>query len=943
MLGSLLIQPQVLARIADPARQRSEAEDLADEILALLHRIVLDPAAMAAIVPAGKAAGDAMGARLATLVQPNLPRGLAALQALFAPLVARFEALGQGPSSAPDLLARMADALEALAGATGSLSDDAIRAFVRRAAHIAQNDFGLDLRAIAAEAKRFVADFRTRIGNEGAAGTAATRHALACLLGRVERDLLPQLPQIDFAVDFVADLAIGELRRTGLADLRDQANCLLGKIEAVLRAVAEMARLLAARGLPRAAPAPLARADAAPLARSAPGRGDDATFCWYASWLYAKRRQGSGTGTSDGHIFLQVVTNIFTLNHYPHDEVWHSADRKSLVLRRAAGADEILHRAEAPFEWYEAPQFSGDVPAPPFDGAAHAEHFLMRRIEGPFLETWTHVSSILANFTIGLVHLIQLATSPNEFAVNAQRWMWTWVNACVSTTHVPLPSLIAWKAGTGVGLKFVFSPLLVMIGTALGGLEGKHSKTNGDNIFLQYLTLLGGDALGAVKNDVVVTLVHDFFLSLFTLINNDGPRDAPADGSTDLRPCNRDMSGPVVSLVNALLGMLFIKMVRREDHGLPPAGSLTRFVLWCVVGAPLMAFVGTFSGVLVGWGIARATTLKQLWQEPLLAAAIGLVMSPVTLYNALEGDTDDGRYNPNIDPQGNAFAVPRLPFNGYAPASTSPYRLPYAAGTVSFIGQAHQGFFSHMRYGQTVQVYAYDFAHDFQDEILCVRDGVVVDYFDWITDDIDPNFNQLMAAVQEACGLTATPTAAQINAAAVAGLPCLLVPGQSGAPIPGVAGSGDVGVGGGGGVNQFQFTWNFITVRHTAVDNAHDLDQGGGVVTTFAQYGHGAKGGVRAAFLARGVQPRNIIGTVVRQGDVLMLAGDTGTSFHNHLHLHVLPQGTPAQATQPPPLNAGNLPPYTLPFVFREARHVLGRDGPLRHLTWYTSENPRLG
>ncbi len=298
MLASLLIQPQTLRRI-DGHRPRSDDEDLADEILALVHRIVLDPAAMAAIVPAGKAAGEAMGARLATLVQPKLPRGLAALQALFAPLLARFEALGQGPAAPADLLLRIADGLEALAGATGSLSDEAIRAFVRRVAQIAQRDFGLDLGAIAAEAKRFVADFRTRITAETDAGSAPTRHALACLLGRVERDLLPRLPVVDFATDLIADLLIAELRRSGLVELRDRAQCLLGKIEAVLRAVADAARALAARGLPRAAPRPMA---AAAVCRRALSRLDTfaASVCSVSrlSVGYSANRASSAARTS---------------------------------------------------------------------------------------------------------------------------------------------------------------------------------------------------------------------------------------------------------------------------------------------------------------------------------------------------------------------------------------------------------------------------------------------------------------------------------------------------------------------------------------------------------------------------------------------------------------------------------------------------------------------
>ena len=70
-----------------------------------------------------------------------------------------------------------------------------------------------------------------------------------------------------------------------------------------------------------------------------------------------------------------------------------------------------------------------------------------------------------------------------------------------------------------------------------------------------------------------------------------------------------------------------------------------------------------------------------------------------------------------------------------------------------------------------------------------------------------------------------------------------------------------------------------------------------------------------------------------------MHAGDTGTSFHNHLHMHVL--GATAATPATGPVNSSVLTPYTLPFVFKEGRHVIGRDGPLRRLTWYTSDNER--
>ena len=42
------------------------------------------------------------------------------------------------------------------------------------------------------------------------------------------------------------------------------------------------------------------------------------------------------------------------------------------------------------------------------------------------------------------------------------------------------------------------------------------------------------------------------------------------------------------------------------------------------------------------------------------------------------------------------------------------------------------------------------------------------------------------------------------------------------------------------------------------------------------------------------------------------------------------------------PIPDSSLTPYTLPFVFREAKHVIGRDGVLRNLTWYTSDNEKV-
>ncbi len=920
MIGSLLIQPQMLARM----QGRSNAEELGDEVMALLHRIVLDPAALQAIAPALQVAGDALGQRLHQHVQARLPQGLAAVQALLAPVLQRFTTLGASVASPAEIPGRIADALDALAASLDGLSDNGIRAFVRRVAQIAAQDFGLSTAVLTSELRRFLGEFRTELEVATDAGQAPTRHALGCLLGRLERELIPLFPVLDLNPDRLAGLLIAELRRTGALDLRDQAACLLGKLQAVLRALAEVARTVTV-ATPRAAPrgaalrtAPPGRrtalARAVPRAFGVPPRSEDAHYCWYASWLYATRLQGIGSDTPGAAIFWQIV-----IPGYPTDEVWQTADRKTLVLRRTVGADEVLYRSEAAFEWHQAPQFSGSTPVAPTSGAARVEHFVLKRIGAPFLEDWARVTAILADAAAGMWHVIAMATSPKERGANIPLWLWKWANAVSAGPAAPLPSLIAQKAGWGMGGKYVFSPLVAMLSVILGSLEGVHTKTGAGNGFLQWLTLLGGDALNAFTIHAVTQGLRDLSLSVFTLIDYEGPGQKPENGP-DLRPRNWDMAGPLVGFVNTLLGMLFIKLIRREDHGLPIGGNPKPFLLWMFIGAPVMGFVGSFSGVLVGWGVGRTVTPADLWKKPALGALMGFLTFLVQMYGSGEGDTDDGRYNPNVDPQGNAFPVPRLPFAGYPPAAASPYRLPLPAGESTFVGQANQGFFSHMRYGSTVQVYAYDFAHDRGDEVLAVRDGTVVDWFDFYPDDTD-----LDVFGDTADGATGTAAAA---AAQTAGL---LVSGQTGFN------------------GNLTGNWNFVLIRHDALDPAHDRDQGGGTVTTFAEYGHGLNGGVRAAFAARGVAPTAIIGTRVSQGQVVMQAGDTGVSFHNHLHLHVraATAGTPVPPTPPAatfaPIRPTTLSAYTLPFVFREARHILGADGPLRHLTWYRSENTRLG
>ena len=61
----------------------------------------------------------------------------------------------------------------------------------------------------------------------------------------------------------------------------------------------------------------------------------------------------------------------------------------------------------------------------------------------------------------------------------------------------PLPSLIVRALGWGVGSSWLFSSLLPMLTVLGGSFEGLHTQTTAKLGFLQWLTLIGGDALSA--------------------------------------------------------------------------------------------------------------------------------------------------------------------------------------------------------------------------------------------------------------------------------------------------------------------------------------------------------------------------------------------------------------------------------------------------------------
>jgi hypothetical protein len=149
-------------------------------------------------------------------------------------------------------------------------------------------------------------------------------------------------------------------------------------------------------------------------------------------------------------------------------------------------------------------------------------------------------------------------------------------------------------------------------------------------------------------------------------------------------------------------------------------------------------------------------------------------------------------------------------------------------------------------------------------------------------------------------------------------------------------------------------SWNFVLLRHDDpfgeeaaaqdVERAdHDRGPGGDAMVTYGVYGHGRTGSVQELLqpCTPGGLPQEIVGLRIHKGQPIMRSGNTGNSFHNHLHMDVR-----AHATQPDPMVAApdavplaDLDDFTIPFVFREVTHLIAPDGVCQALTWYRSEN----
>ena len=379
-----------------------------------------------------------------------------------------------------------------------------------------------------------------------------------------------------------------------------------------------------------------------------------------------------------------------------------------------------------------------------------------------------------------------------------------------------------------------------------------------------------GDVIRTAGPVQTVNTLRDLLLSFVTLLNFRGPQDGPSTLPSN-PAANHLKQAPFVSLATRSSRCCSPRSTRATaipSSSGPRTGSATAgsqaMLGHWFGGSAGLGLAAGLSGSLVAQIIAWAEDFKRFFLTGAISAAKMFLLFWVYNYLFKENATDGGRYRPG----GGSF-------RGYPPRDSSPYRLPFPGGDAIYTGQANLGLFSHNFITNSdfvtpansapQQAYAYDFGHDLREPIACVRPGVVWQFTENLPDSSTGN-------------------------------------------------------------------WNFLIIRHDAIDPVHD-DFGSGPVQTYSVYGHLALNGVTNAPAFGGTAPGQEsvtagTGAVVARGDLIALAGDTGMSFHNHLHLHVIPDN----GAGAPDMSATS---RTIPFVFGDAPG----DGVLKSITWYRSGN----
>ena len=680
-IGSLLLQPQPLSRFG----QLSYEQALGDDAMVLLQKIATNPELLEMLAAQ---VGDEMEDLVAELqqhIEARMQASQAAMQQMLGPLVEGVEDLigdDVDIETVGDAIELMLNLADKIAAFIETLDLDKIRAFVEQLLDILFETFGFSpefLQDLMCQFIDVVID-AMETAPDGASNEYIELQAqVAALARRLKRELLDDAPTLPFNSESIARLLLDQLREFGLETIQEKAQCLAGKVRAMVDAgtsIYDLGKAVEGGGSVGA----LKVADS-PIST---GR----KYCWYASWLYQKRRRATAWQYF-GTYLLPLV---------PKDEVWISEDGKQLILRHATeaanpdadhGDDEILYESNEPINWYDAPQFKNTSGCEEhFSGAGSAR-------AADALEQWTLASNIMVIFARLVGHTIH-ATEPGNHVTHSILAAWQTSRLFgEAITEQPFTSFIRDKWGISTGHRWVVDLLFGWMPIFGGSFEGFNTDSNDG--FQHWMTLIGDDANDTFLVYLWPTLVHEGILSIVTLANQTGSGyDGFDDGD---KPKNFEYSYPLTNVWLVFYSWLQSRTaLPRLNYSHPfEATHMEPFALNQFVYSWMFGALAGITGELCGWAISRQVSPRRLLIQLGWGAYKGFGTYVIASYFWNEGDTDGGRYNPNrrTNADGDLEYFEDTEFNGYLNPDTSPYRLPIADGRPIFVGQANQGMFSH--------------------------------------------------------------------------------------------------------------------------------------------------------------------------------------------------------------------------------------------------------
>jgi hypothetical protein len=963
-IASVLVQPQRLTRVSADANVR-----LMDDVGRMIALLVEDAATEGPVAQALLDAAAAVGPRMQQELETRLRTVASSLRIRAQALVTSLEGfgddiadIGDDPAKATVLAGRL---LTLLGEGLDALTYPGLRERVQFVVNLLEQDLGLSAAFIEAQILAFLndaADRITALDDGGDAAVRRQRRACSATLRRLGRFLQTNFHFPGLDVDGLTRALYKLLQDAGIQEIVRQARCALTEFDAAIGGAAALGAAIPGIGARSVSRAALVELSGQPV------------YAWYPSWLLSDEDLLL-LGLSDFKNAARLIVTIrdssleapvFLREKFTPAQLATFAgvtsgtepteEQKLIVLA-------VLNKVIQGPLVYDSERFPVLAPSLPNDLKEEQLHAIEKNdvllanrhfICHVFRDDLEDASGAAARFFAGLGRTIveilfgEPAWPRHQVSVSADRrfimcddmpllmgenlkWydapifsereygqtFWTFEhvspNVCEGFAHhLAWPATLGkavWhlvriildqpghRVGSSIAVSLEFAEALNQLifgrpinGYAIGdwgkwlssgvvgpralailggSFQGTHTAATGGNIFLFWLTMYLGDVIRNAGPASITNSARSLVLGILTLVNHGGPRDGPST-LPDHPAQNHLKQGPINSLVNALYGMWLLSYYKREDHSI---------FIWSAggIGDRRERAFALWLGGGIGMGIFAGFTTSLVsqimaWAEDwaLLGKTIGIASAIMVLqFWFLEYLLKEG------DTDGGTYN-PRGPtaFAGYKNKDTSPYRLPFPGGVALYCGQGNQGMWSHndiANIGAAQQCYAFDFGHDHQQVITAARGGIV-----WA-------FNENNAD---------NSTAA----------------------------------------------WNAITILHDANDADHDDPFGTGPVTTYGVYGHGAFNGITNAFASRGLPPPTQesaspgAGTRVNQGDVIMLADDTGTSFHSHLHMHVLMDisGTvvaPGAATGPGTVG--------IPFVFRDVRG----EGRCINLTWYESEN----